>query len=347
MKDFGRLNELWKAYLSNELSPEDYIELMRYIKNKEHDNVLRQKIDDMLHSGDMEMNLPVERAQQLLLKIQLSEKQTSHLISLAHPPKKKWWLIAASTVLVLLVAAGWFFIHERATSPEKKIIAKTDVQKATQPVRGKSSGKKFIRLPDGSFVILNEGSNLDYPEVFKGNKREVTLTGEAYFDVKHISSKPFIVHTGKLNTTVLGTAFNISAYPEKQKVIVTVTRGKVKVGYKQKTFGIVVPNQQLSVSTDNYAFSESDVNAASVVAWKQEFFIMSDITMEDAALLIDEKYHVKISFSNEKLKKYKITATFLNSESLEHVLTVACGIVNATFVQQPNDQVIINGGNTE
>lgn len=74
-----------------------------------------------------------------------------------------------------------------------------------------------MRLPDGSTVLLNEGSELSYSTSFGKQAREVTLTGEGYFDVQHNLSKPFKVLTGNVTTTVLGTAFNIKAYPGSRK----------------------------------------------------------------------------------------------------------------------------------
>jgi ferric-dicitrate binding protein FerR (iron transport regulator) len=88
--------------------------------------------------------------------------------------------------------------------------------------------RQLINLPDGSKVVLNANSKLEYPPGFSNNTREVYLDGEAYFDIAHDPGKPFIVHTGSISTRVLGTAFNINAYRSQQFVEVTVTRVKWK-----------------------------------------------------------------------------------------------------------------------
>jgi transmembrane sensor len=174
----------------------------------------------------------------------------------------------------------------------------------------KPTGKRFVKLPDGSFVILNENSELDYPDQFDGKTREVTLRGEAYFDIKHINSKAFIVHTGDISTTVLGTAFDIKAFPDQNDVVVTVTRGKVKIADKKKIYAVITPNQQVSINKENNQVAQLQVDAESVVAWKKLYLVLSDITLEDAALLIGNKYHVRITIPDEKLKKCMITVKF-------------------------------------
>jgi ferric-dicitrate binding protein FerR (iron transport regulator) len=78
-------------------------------------------------------------------------------------------------------------------------------------------------------VWLNAASSLEFPDKFSGSKREVYLTGEAFFDVKHSDKSPFLIHTKNITTTVVGTAFNIKAYVNQKVIIVSVSRGKVKV----------------------------------------------------------------------------------------------------------------------
>src|SRR5690606_2859673 len=93
-----------------------------------------------------------------------------------------------------------------------------------------SNEHRLLHLPDGSTVIVGVGSKLNYPSSFDSLRtREVYLEGQAYFDIRHNPQKPFIIHTGKVATTVLGTSFNIKAWPEDQDITVTVTRGKVRV----------------------------------------------------------------------------------------------------------------------
>jgi ferric-dicitrate binding protein FerR (iron transport regulator) len=151
------------------------------------------------------------------------------------------------------------------------------------------------------------------------------------------------VHTGKVKTTVLGTAFNIKAYPGQKEIVVTVTRGKVKVSDDTKTMGIITPNESIAVNVQNNEFTQQHVNAEAVVEWKKQYLVFDDIAMEDAAVLIASKYHVDILFAKESLKACRISASFLDNENLEQVLTVVTAVVNARYAIQPNDQIIISG----
>jgi ferric-dicitrate binding protein FerR (iron transport regulator) len=141
----------------------------------------------------------------------------------------------------------------------------------------------------------------------------------------------------------LGTAFNVKAYPDQKEITVTVTRGKVKVSNSEKTIGVITPNESIAVNLNNNTYNQKKVNAEKAVEWKKEYLVFDDISMEDAATLIESKYHVNISFANEATRHCRISATFLNNERLEQVLSVVTTIIDANYTIQPNDQVIIKG----
>src|SRR5690606_6204958 len=107
--------------------------------------------------------------------------------------------------------------------------------------------KDFIKLPDGSTVLLNDDSELSYSLPFDDGPREVTLKGEAFFDIIHDNNKPFIVRTGNISTNVLGTAFNINA--RNRNVVVTVERGLVQVSDETQALSLVHPDERLTVNT--------------------------------------------------------------------------------------------------
>jgi transmembrane sensor len=133
---------------------------------------------------------------------------------------KPWFLkMVAAAVIIGVCATGFLFLRNH---PGNKSAHLYSVRKQNQNL--------FIVLPDGSRAILSYGSKLSYASSFDGlAKRDVYLEGQAFFDIRHDDLKPFIVHTGKLETTVLGTAFNVKALKGDKTITVTVTRGRVKV----------------------------------------------------------------------------------------------------------------------
>jgi len=338
MNDKQKFIALLQAYLSGKAAPDEYDKLMQMIKGGEYDRLLKQRIDESFRHDNAAMNLDADRAEDLLYRILNSEKQTAKLIPISKRERRYRWFAAAAAVLIITLAIWGLTVRKNETVAP---VARTE-KKVLEPAP-ETNGKRYIRLQDGSTVLLNEGSQLDYPADFDNDKREVTLVGEGYFDIKSDAKRPFIVHTGKVNTTVLGTAFNIKAYPGQKKVTVTVTRGKVKVGDNKKTFGIIVPNESIAVNTDINTYKLEKVNAENAVEWKKHYLVLDDISLEEAAVLIGKKYHVNIFFSKEELKNCQISATFLNNENLEQVLTVVTGVVNADYNLQPNDQVIFSG----
>jgi ferric-dicitrate binding protein FerR (iron transport regulator) len=203
--------------------------------------------------------------------------------------------------------------------------------------------KKEITLADGSRVWVNAGSELKYPKIFNGKTREVYLSGEAYFDVRHDISRPFIIHTGTVLTTVLGTAFNIKEDKNKHTIQVTVTRGKVGVTNGNKLLGVIIPNQQISFNTLKAEVVQATVNANAVIAWQQSDLHFEDVSFEDAITQLEQHFNVKISFSNAKLKDCRFTGTSLNGEELDKILKVMCAFNNAIYQIKPDGSIVIDG----
>jgi transmembrane sensor len=242
-------------------------------------------------------------------------------------PVKTYTWIAYAAVFLLLVSAGLIFLK----SPDQTRTAPLVENKKISTPK-KDSVHKWIKLPDGTSVQLNADSHLNYPHSFAGLKtREVSLTGEAYFDVKHDAAHPFIIRTGKIKTTVLGTAFNISAYSADVAVTITVTRGKVMVQEGNKTLAVLTPDQQLAWNSAQPPVKVS-LNAESAIAWKKSDLIMDDITLAEAAKMISARYGLQVQFKNDKVKDCRFTAAFLNSNQIDQVLNVLGDITGANLI---------------
>jgi transmembrane sensor len=205
-----------------------------------------------------------------------------------------------------------------------------------------AENKKIIHLPDGSMVILNKHSLLRYEGAGVGGSlrdgaagrpgaREVTLNGEAYFDIVHRMENAFVVHTGKIVTRVLGTAFNIRAYSAESSIEVTVDHGKVQVLKGAANMGMLSDKQQMSFDRGTESYHEQRVSLKPVMAWKPVEISFDDITMEEAARRIGERFKVGFSFVNPALKQCRITATFYMEDDLDQIMTVICGVNQSKF----------------
>jgi transmembrane sensor len=332
----NRFTELLNLYLDDEANGEEQKELMRLIREGSYDETIRDRIDAMLLNTPGREDMDPRKARKMLKGILATANEPEKLVPM-RPATGNWRWVAAAAVLVIAVSSGWW-IFKAGPAPPQVIALQEKKQESAV-----FTGKQFLRLPDGSTVLLNEDSELSYSTSFGKQTREVTLTGEGYFDVQHDPSKPFQVLTGKVTTTVLGTAFNVKAYPGQQQIKVTVTRGKVQVADDQRTFGIITPDQQIAVNTLTNDFVQTNLKAEKAEAWQSQYLILDNVSLEEAAKTVAEKYNIKIILASDDLKKCRITATFLDGENIDQVLTVVSGVVQATYSKQPEGTVIIDG----
>ncbi|TCC96268.1 FecR family protein [Pedobacter hiemivivus] len=329
----NQVKELFINFILNRCSLAEIKQVEAFVKAGGYEEEWRQALEatEQEFANSAHPNLNIDEAK-------LFEK-INQAIEDKLPVKKHWnWTwIAAAAVLVLVASIG---VLQLRSGVEQRDLA--GIKKTSQAPK-KNEAHKWVKLPDGSSVQLNQGSYLEYADTFEGKAlREVRLIGEAYFDIKHDARHPFVIHTGKIKTTVLGTAFNISAYDANNAVTVTVTRGKVKVENGKKMLAVLTPDQQLAWNTKLPDPVKMKVNAAEVVEWKKHDLIMDDITLGEAAEMIAERYGVKIQFNNEKVKSCRFTAAFLNRNDITQVLSVVGDITGATLKLQ-NNTVTIDG----
>lgn len=319
------INELLEKYTRNTISEDEKSVLFHHLNasnNIEFEKYL-EKDWDAFQSDD---NIPESKAGKIFDGIVEREEKK--------PFKLNFTWIGWAAVLLIAGFATFYFLK----AATQKISAKASV--AVVNVIAEAEHKKIV-LPDGSTVILNNGAVLLYPQHFDGNTREVTLKGEGYFDIVHQVSKPFIVHAGKVKTTVLGTAFNIKAIAG-QKVVITVTRGKVSVQDQQKLLGVLTPNQQLTFDEKRKMPSLTKVVSQKVVDWQAKDIFFEDITMKDAIDVLAKRFGTKINFVGDNGKNCRFTTTFQKGESLDEILQVITSFNNATYVTKANE-ILISG----
>lgn len=341
--------ELFENYLQKKLSEVEEQKLMELIRNGAHDDFVKEKIQLMLKENTVSEVLDKEQGDSILEYI-LSQpvgKETVIPFEPQRSSRKKGvrFMFAAASIIALIAIGNTLFFKSKNTST---IAPVTEQSVIAENALVDFSGKQLVRLPDGSTVILNDNSSLKYDQnSFNGKTREVVLTGEGFFDIKRNEKKPFIVHTGKVQTKVLGTAFNINARNSSENIEVTVTRGKVQVGDTEKVYGIITPNQQIKVNKNTLNFEQNNISAVVVTEWKSNYLILDDINMEEAVALISQKYKVQIMLSNEKIKNCRITASFLNEEDLDHVLKVISSVTETEYRYNNAGSIILDGKGCE
>ena len=295
----------------------------------------QQLVEDFLQSfqqGASWHTGPGERRQmegRILMKIKenIAEKQV-RTKSLFRTPVLKY----AAVFVLLLAALGIATYRLNQESPVAMITK-------TTPLGQKSR----VVLTDGTTVRLNAGSSLIFPEEFTNNTREVTLTGEAFFEVIKNPDMPFIVRSGDLITTVLGTSFNIQAYPEQASIAVTVATGKVKVASFLDTSAVVLTKAEQAIynTTDN-SLQKKKVDLESFLAWKDGKILFDEITFSEAALMLERWFNVTITFENKALRNCLIRSKY-NNENLANILESLKFIQGIDYRFADENTIIISG----
>jgi transmembrane sensor len=249
--------------------------------------------------------------------------------------------IYAATIAAMLVLVFGIRIWINNASSASGGEFKFDYVKTTGP-----GERKSFQLPDGSKVMLNAGSSLSLAKNFNISTREIQLVGEAFFDVSHNARKPFIIHTSLIDVKVLGTVFNVKAYPTDKVTETSLLRGLVMVTVRGKESKeivlhpnekIVLPNQLNDAPTDpsrphaagpsreekKYKIAGLTYNSAdsssTEFSWTENRLIFSNDNFEEIAARLERWYNVTIRFSDEAPKQYRFTGTF-DRKTIEQVL---------------------------
>lgn len=186
-------------------------------------------------------------------------------------------------------------------------------------------GKRFkLTLSDGTIVSLNSGTTFRYPEQFGINgKRNVYLTGEAFFEVAKDKEHPFVVNANQVDIEVLGTKFNVSAYPENPTVNSTLVEGSIQMSEVENKQNVVLlqPNQMATWQTNAKKITTKEVDPVFYAAWTKGELAFKDTPFSTIAKMIQRTYDVEIVNENSNLAKQNFTGTIKISEaSVENIL---------------------------
>jgi transmembrane sensor len=263
--------------------------------------------------------------------------------------KRTWFRIAASMTLLISIGLWW----SRGDAPLKsgENTVNTEGVRVEEKIVNNEDKSSSIILPDGSTVILEKNSQLQFDKNFEGTTRTVYLRGEALFDVVKNPNKPFIVYAGDLVTKVLGTSFRIKALDKAENVTVNVIRGRVSVfankNEKSKdpeTDGLILtPNQKVIFTKTEERLKRSLIEQPTVIIPQQDlqFMVYDEAPVSTIFKGIEKAYGVEIVFDEENIKGCELTMTFRN-ELLFDKLAIICKNIGATY-KVVDAKIIIEG----
>jgi ferric-dicitrate binding protein FerR (iron transport regulator) len=267
---------------------------------------------------------------------------------------KKGLFGIAVTAIVAILFTGIYLNYNRT---DATLLAELP---AKSEISTKNGSKTNLVLPDGTKVWLNAGSEMAYDKNYGSKLREVTLNGEAYFDVVKNPEKPFIIHASKMDIKVLGTAFNVKCYKGEKTIETSLIRGSIEVTLKDRQEKIMMkPNEKLIINTEEKEKIKAAPNKIAPVssiqkpiillsnltiftkdntvvetAWVQNRLVFVSETFEDIALKMERWYGIKIIITNEVVKQFRISGSF-EKESITEAL-------NALQLSSPFNYLIKN-----
>jgi ferric-dicitrate binding protein FerR (iron transport regulator) len=334
--------------LSGEANPEELLELEKALRLDPDLHYSLQAIEDIWASNPRMEKDDIENAfeshEKRLRAVSTDYPAAGAPVAIADPfpGKSRNRFFRPFLVLTVLVAA--FFGTWYAVQPHAKAGAVSPQEnKSPSEVTTRYGTRTKLLLPDGSSVWLNSGSRLSYDSAYGESNREVSLVGEAFFDVAKNTQKPFIIHTGNINIRVLGTSFNVKSYPGDKTIETSLIQGKIEVTFKDRSRSTVIlqPNQKLVVENDQ-AEPEPDqktgshptVKAAIAInpvshfgpdslitetAWVENLLVFQDESFVDLAKKMERWYGIRMTIEDQSLDTLHFTGSF-EKENIQQAL---------------------------
>lgn len=290
-------------YLKGTYTPDDYRQLKSWFEK----NGQTEQLDELIHQNWLEfkeqqagkdLNFILQKIQR---QIYLDEKSR----------KRNLWhfyrQVAAVLLFPILLVTAYLLINSNQFHEE-----------AWVQIHSPAGARTRFMLPDGSSGWLNSASSIQYAADFKN--REVKISGEAWFEVTKKNHQKFVVKTPALDITVLGTKFNVSAYPEDHFVDVVLEEGEVRLDGRNKVFSEILSPAERFVLYSNQKKGEiSKVDAGIHSAWKDGKLVFRDEPLSGVLKKMERWYNVQFVMEDKQLKNHLYQATF-KDETLEEVL---------------------------
>jgi transmembrane sensor len=318
------VKELFIRYLNNQCTPEEVQQLLRYFNEPANEAGLRQLVEEALLAPVEEQPQPVldEVYENITRQIQGERVRTI---------SRRRFIQVAAAAAVLIVGFSWFLMRvQNAATPVMRQLATAKGQRLQH------------RLSDGTIIWLGPGSQLQYPASFNGAQREVTLRGEAFFEVAHDAAHPFIVHTGDLHTRVLGTSFNIQAYDDQPAVAVTLVTGKVLVNSNNQQLQLAPNQRALLQKTSGQLTKQDDPDAAQMLTRREGLLSYKGMALQSVIRDLELSYNVTISIP-PAIRACTYYGQLNTRTALSQVLKQIALTYNASTEQKSNHWEIING----
>lgn len=330
----ARIEILFNKFIAGTCTQQEYQELMDLLRENQQEETMRHLLQQVYQATARSLKSVTYVDNNGHLQTTTTDTAAIAPVRTLRSRYRKI-AVAAAILLVLSAGGGWFFYNQRATSGMVQQPVAKAVHKITQ--RGEM---KYLLLPDSTQVWLNVASTLDFPETFAAGKREVYLSGEAFFDVKHAAGRPFLIHSGNVITKVLGTSFNIKAYPGQPDVVVSVKRGKVQVSRHDKILATLTKGQEMKVTTTALEATIGTTKESLVAAWTTGRLSYASRPISDILDDLERNYNVTIELADSTLAAEIFTTSFRRDIGVEEALDIICKATDRKLVKENGIYII-------
>ncbi|MCB9314557.1 MAG: FecR domain-containing protein [Lewinellaceae bacterium] len=320
-----KIDSLLAKHLAGECSPEEEQVLRQWLAESPENE---QYLSDLIWLWERSASglTPAPRAvdtDAALQKVKSNLRGTGKVVSMGR--HRTFWLRAAAVFLVAIAAVYWW---QTATTPDPIRIA------AVEAIL-------IDTLNDGSVVTLEQRSALTLHTKFNRRERRLHLEGEAYFEVAPDTTRPFVVEVQDLQVQVVGTAFTVDNLTDKNKVIVTVSEGKVKVSIKGQTL-LLGPGDQVTYDISN-AQLQRTVQEQGTPVFKNRIFQFDATPLQVVVKQLSESYGVEISLNKAQLENCPLTARY-NNLTLDRVLNLVAESFSFKIEKSGKGYVLVGEG---
>ncbi|SDF86959.1 FecR family protein [Dyadobacter soli] len=315
------IEALFKRYLENKCTPDEVASLLGHFRTGSDEARLRQLITEQLDAGDADSEKHEQAVYEVYASLARQITAPAHRVPVhgrslitPHLRNAAIWLLA-----LLSVGAGLYLL---------KYGEKTNRPVAVRHVEAAAGERKKVVLPDSSRIWLNAGSAIDYPAVFQGNERNVSLTGEAFFEVTRDPAHAFVIRTGALRTRVVGTTFNINAYPDDSAIAVSVVTGRVNVSSDKAAVDLLPDHQAVYGKQDGQLIARPCPDAGALAAWKAGKLQFRNKKLHEVIRTLERRYAVAIGVDANARECPVLHADFDDNEPVGRILEMLAVSLN-------------------
>ncbi|NLR80543.1 FecR family protein [Chitinophaga eiseniae] len=295
--EVSKIRQLFKKYMLGHTSGEE-----------------QQAVDQWYQLFDADVLPNMDEAEQARVKQEIWRGIQPQIVVAKTFYLRRPWISAAAAILLLAgVGATWFMFHSRSRAPRYATYTTRVGERIT------------IHLGDGSLLALNAGTTIRVPEDLSKTRTLQLIDGEAFFDVKTNPDLPFIVESGPVRTTVLGTSFNVAAYKDMHTLTVGVVSGKVRIATNHEQLQVLERDQELIYNKANRQMRVASVDE-SLPGWKEGRLVFNDVSFDDMVILMEKNFGISISTTADHVKSTRYTTELPTGMDPEKAVQVLAAI---------------------